>query len=558
MNNPITERSLVGDNAPRDNARLSAVIKGINSSYVIGAIVLVIAAISHSFNMFGYPLYLGDEGIYMSQAYAVAKLGKITPYTYWYDHSPVGWLQIALWTVLTGGFTTFGTAIDSGRVLMLLFHLGTVLLLYGLVLQMTGRSWLAFVAAMVYTLSPLSLIHGRRVLLDNIMTFWMMLSVLLFIGHRNRIAPMLYSGICYGITVLSKENAALLLPAFTYGLWTQIRVSQYNGRFARTAWLFTAGSIISTYLLFAALRGELFHLPSVTKSSISLFGTLFWQTGRKADNLFMHNLQMDWLQRDSWLLLSGAAVTIGYSIFGDVKKRFVALLSGFMFLSLIKGGAGLDFYILPMLPLLALLNALAVHDGLVWIKSRKWQIAGMTITDRSIFIPAFSLVLAVLMLFANLKQYPQIFSLKQTTLQRDALAWIRQHVPSQSKLAIDDDLWVDLQAGGAAGTPKYPYAHSHWKIDGDPEIYRDLLKNNWQNLDYLVLTPGLGQRFREKGDAILAPAYLNSKAVVLFDDGTASIEIRKVVKPSGATNVLPSGTATREKPSLFRISPNQN
>jgi hypothetical protein len=555
MHNPISQSPLRVDNPFVYPLKSADILKQITSPVAIGCLVIAIAAFSHSFNMFGYPLYLGDEGIYMSQAYAVAQLGKITPYTYWYDHSPVGWLQIALWTIVSGGLNTFGTAIDSGRVLMLLFHLGTVLLLYSIILKQTGRTWLAFAAAIVYTLSPLSLIHGRRVLLDNIMSFWMMASIALFLNHRNRVLPMLYSGICYGIAVLSKENAILLLPAFTYGLWSQVRSSQYNSRFARLAWLFPAGAIISSYLVFASLRGELFHLPSGgTDNAVSLFGTLFWQTGRKTDNMFIQNLQSDWLRRDYLLLLSGALVTFTYAIRGNVKKRFVSFLSALMFFSLMKGGAGLDFYVLPMLPLFAMINAFIIHDILRWIGAQGWTLSNFKITDRLLLFPVVTLMAMTVILSANLNRYPEIFNLQQTKLQHDALAWVRRNVPTQSRLAIDDDLWVDLQAGGV-DRQMYPYAHSHWKIEGDPEIYHDVLKDNWRNLDYLVLTPGLGKRFKEKGNALLKPAYLNSETVAMFDDGTASIEIRRVRKSNLQPSIPGPDVPSRNKPSLFRLTP---
>ncbi|HEX2987644.1 MAG TPA: hypothetical protein VHS06_05680 [Chloroflexota bacterium] len=89
--------------------------------------LMVVALASHAFNMFGYPLYLGDEGIYMEQAWSVIRLGKLAPYTYFYDHAPAGWLQIALWlAILPKGAYTFGMAVASGRVLMLILHLTSV------------------------------------------------------------------------------------------------------------------------------------------------------------------------------------------------------------------------------------------------------------------------------------------------------------------------------------------------------------------------------------------------------------------------------------------------
>jgi hypothetical protein len=346
------------------------------------------------------------------------------------------------------------------------------------------------------------------------------------------------------------------LPAFTYGLWSQVRSSQYNSRFSRLAWLFPAFAIISTYLVFAALRGELFHFPSgASDSSVSLFRTLFWQTGRKSDNLFLQNLKFDWLRRDYLLLLSGALVTITYAVRGNVKKKFVSFLSALMFFSLMKGGAGLDFYILPMLPLLAMINAFIIHDILRWVGAQGWTISTVKITDRSCIFPIFTLLLGAVILGANLRNYPEIFTLQQTKLQHDALAWVRQHIPTQSRLAIDDDLWVDLQAGGV-DRQRYPYAHSHWKIEGDPEIYHDILKDDWRNVDYLVLTPGLGKRFKEKGGVILQPAYLNSETVAMFADGTASIEIRQVRKPS--LRSLPSVPDTANSGKLSPSQLNQN
>ena len=92
--------------------------------------VLLIAGLAHGINMFHFPYFENDEGTYMSQAWSVIYEGRLAPYTYWYDHAPVGWLQIAIWAILTGSFHTFGPIINSGRVLMLLIQLGSTLMLY--------------------------------------------------------------------------------------------------------------------------------------------------------------------------------------------------------------------------------------------------------------------------------------------------------------------------------------------------------------------------------------------------------------------------------------------
>src|SRR5256885_13057153 len=64
---------------------------------VLLLISLVTGAISHSYHLFLYPLYITDEGIYMQQAWSVLREGQLSPYTYSYDHAPVGWLVLAGW-----------------------------------------------------------------------------------------------------------------------------------------------------------------------------------------------------------------------------------------------------------------------------------------------------------------------------------------------------------------------------------------------------------------------------------------------------------------------------
>src|SRR5213082_1567058 len=98
---------------------------------VLLLISLITGAISHGYHLFLYPLYITDEGIYMEQAWSAVREGRLSPYSYVYDHAPAGWLTIAAWvSILPHQFQTFGNAINTGRVLMLLVHLASVFLLF--------------------------------------------------------------------------------------------------------------------------------------------------------------------------------------------------------------------------------------------------------------------------------------------------------------------------------------------------------------------------------------------------------------------------------------------
>lgn len=482
----------------------------------------LLSAVVHSYNMFGFPLYLGDEGIYMAQAYAVARLGILTPYPYWYDHAPAGWILIAIWSVLTGGFHTFGTAIDGGRTLMLLLHVTALVLLFRILLHLTQSSLAATIAGLFYALSPLTVVYGRMVLLDNIMVVFVLAGTLLLINYDGQLWRLFVGSLLFGVGVLTKESALVLLPVLVFGVWTL--TSRQHSSFARGIWLFGAIATISLYPLYAVLRRELvdFSLSSPlsgTDNQVTLVGAVLWQISRSGgapwdpQSDFFQALTGSWLVRDPWILGLGLVAACWNLVRGTTRIRLIALLGLVSWLSLLRGGLVLDFYVIGLLPFMAMNIGLAAAS-----------IAGPARTP--------SLLIALLAIsgvigFINLSRQSEIFTLNMTTTQRQALAWVRQHVPADAQIIIDDDLWVDLR-DGPAGQPSFPGAHSHWKVANDPAVYRDLFNQDWRNIDYLIMTPGLEEIFKREQDKLPYQAWSRSTPIARFNVGDAAIEVRRV------------------------------
>src|SRR6476661_2658984 len=112
---------------------------------------LATGAVTHGYNLFNYPLYITDEGIYIQQAWSVLREARLSPYTYFYDHAPAGWLVIAAWVaILPSQFQTFGNAIDTGRALMLLVHIVSTFLLYRVTARMASSQTAAVLAAFLF------------------------------------------------------------------------------------------------------------------------------------------------------------------------------------------------------------------------------------------------------------------------------------------------------------------------------------------------------------------------------------------------------------------------
>src|SRR5437763_3455237 len=192
-------------------------------------ISLITGAISHGYHLFLYPLYITDEGIYMEQAWSVLREARLSPYTYVYDHAPAGWLVIAAWvSVLPHQFETFGDAINTGRALMLLVHVASTFLLFQSTRRLSGSLIAAVGACFLFNLSPLAIFYQRQVLLDNLMVFWVLLSLWLVTTESKRTRATQHSvpqlrvlaaiggGLTFGIAILTKENAVFFLPAFAY------------------------------------------------------------------------------------------------------------------------------------------------------------------------------------------------------------------------------------------------------------------------------------------------------------------------------------------------------
>lgn len=482
----------------------------------------LLAAVVHSYNMFGFPLYLGDEGIYMSQAYAVARMGSLTPYPYWYDHAPAGWILIALWSMLTGGFHTFGTAIDGGRTLMLLLHVTALVLLFRILLHLTQSSLAAAIGSLFYALSPLTVIYGRMVLLDNIMIVFVLAGALLLVNYDGQLWRLFVGSLLFGVGVLTKESAVLLMPVLAFGVWTI--ASRQHSSFARAIWLFGVIATISLYPLYAALRRELIDLSlssplSGTGNQVTLVGAVFWQISRTggapwdAQSDFFQALTGSWLVRDPWILGLGLAAACWNLIRGDARIRLIALLGLVSWLGLLRGGLVLDFYVIGLLPFMALNIGLAA--------------ASLAGPARSPGVLVALLAVTAAIGFANLSRQSEIFTLNLTTTQRQALDWVRQHVPADAQIIIDDDLWVDLR-DGPAGQPSFPGAHSHWKVANDPAVYRGLFNQDWRNIDYLIMTPGLEEIFKREQDKLPYQAWSRSTPIARFNVGDAAIEVRRV------------------------------
>jgi 4-amino-4-deoxy-L-arabinose transferase-like glycosyltransferase len=463
---------------------------------VLLAISLATGLVTHAVNAFRYPLYLTDEGIYMQQAWSVLRAGRLSPYTYFYDHAPAGWLLISGWTgLLPGQFTTFGNAINTGRVLMVLVHLVSVFLLFEVTRRWSGSATGAFVAAFLFNVSPLAVYYQRQVLLDNLMVFWVLLALYLLTRRDDRVLTPVLAGLGLGIALVTKENTVFLLPGFAYLLHRSV-VDHDHRRFSATFSWFAAFAPASLYLLGAQLKRELlpsglsFDLNAPPTDHVSLLYTVWWQLNRSPEGglgeAFAVLMRTTWLPKDRWLLLVGlpAAFLTAYIGARNRKQRPGFLVAGLLtigYLFYLTRSVLLEFYVVPLVALIAVSCGLLV--GLLMRGARPAVAAPLTITA----IVAVLLMPGGYLLKHDLEgriQFRDHYHLVLTDMQAAQVDFIRERVPPDANLITDDDIWLELRDR----TPAYRNAHPHWKATSDPEVRDDVFHADWRNIDYVVMS----------------------------------------------------------------------
>jgi 4-amino-4-deoxy-L-arabinose transferase-like glycosyltransferase len=436
--------------------------------------------------------------------------------------------------MLTGGFFTFGFAINSGRVLMLILHLLSAALLYDIARSQSKNVIAASVAVLIFSLSPLAVYFQRRVLLDNIMVFWLLLAVDMVIKDKRKLFHYAISAIAFGMAVLTKESALFFFPAILYIVVTNS--NEYHRSFAIGSWLTIFLTIVSYYVLLALLKGEFFPSGTPLGGShphASLLASIGQQTARRGgffldpQSTFVTFLN-EWIRGGEFIEFGDAPLIIGGGIatalalvlsINDQKLRYAVLLLLSYWAFLISGFEISVLYVIPLVPLLALAIALSIHR------------LGETLGGASSGGIA-SAILAGALLFPFARYYatqPANYIMDHTTRQIDAVHWIDANISDDALLIIDNYAFVDLQAEGRVSSKAIDNAYYYWTAETDSAIRTEILEDNWQNVDYILLSPQMVYDAAEEGLALTSDAQENSVPVKTFSNNGWDIEVREVM-----------------------------
>ncbi len=496
-------------------------------STAIVAVLLAVTVVVATINIAGFPMRFKDEGVYLSQAWAIQSLGQLANYTYWYDHPPVGWFQLSLWTIMTDGFGRYANnPLVAGREFMVVVRMAIVVLMFILARRIGMRRLWAGFAIALFALSPLSVQFGRYVLLDSIALPWIIAGFVLAYSPKRRMTAAIGSAVCFTVGVLTKETMIVVAPALIWALWSNYRGSS-NRKYVMWSWPVVTLMLIGFYPMYAFIKSEFF----AGAGHVSLLQAIEWQLVNRAGSGSVFNSGSDahhtmnvWLNSDYLLPLIGAVTSV--VALGSKRLRPIAVATLIQLLLLLRTGYLPFMYIIGLLPFMALVAG-GVGDWL-WPRFKVWQQQhGWRLYAQS----AFAAITAVaVVLFIAKAANPWRYTLEyQFTVdadqpERQAVNWVTANVPRDAKVVVEGESWLDYVSRG------YSRSSVIWvyKIDTDPEVQKAL--GIWKNIDYLVLS-GVTLVSQDKTTfPQVFQAVDNAQEIKTFGTGEDRIVVMKVRK----------------------------
>ncbi|MEU8030850.1 glycosyltransferase family 39 protein [Streptomyces sp. NPDC049099] len=495
-------------------------------------VLLTAILVVQGWNIAAYPTLSDDEGTYLAQAWAVQQGRGLAHYTYWYDHPPLGWIQIALLSRLPSAVSPGSMTVGTMRLVMLLVSGVSAVLLYVLGRRLSLPRWAAGLGMALLGLSPLAVVLSREIFLDNIAVMWLLLAFCLAASPSRHLWHHFGAGLAAAAGVLTKETMLVVLPALFVTMW---RHSHRDTRkFALTGAVTACILTGFSYPLFALLKGEL--LPGA--GHVSLWDGITYQMSRPGSGFILdpgsgsYGVLHSWLYYDRVLPLGGLAGALLLLLTGrwSVTARALAgpalTVAVLAAVALRPSGYLPAMYVIGALPFLALVLAGGAASVAHMVISR-WRKDG---EHRYVTGGRYALA-AALALAAGAYVVPHWYDGDRTAVTADANRpyrqashWLGTKVadPEDTRVLVDDALWLDLVHAGYR-----PGLGAIWfyKADLDPAVTRTI-PHGWRDLDYVVASPTV--RRDAKDLPTVRAAIQHSTPVATFGNGEDRIEIRRI------------------------------
>ncbi len=347
------------------------------NSVALGAILLT-SALTHLTNLAGFPPLLHDEGVYASRALLFSQQGLLyEPGRGFFGHPFMGWVLLTgLFTLLRfpdsvapglgdgpGGLRNYYSDLRAAAVFTAIVSTFLVHLIASRAFR--GRRYGLFAAAL-FGVAPSSVWYFRLDILDVLMTMWILLAIHLALVARDGRRPVVaaLSGAAFGLALLTKLPALAFLPVFGAIFYMELLATfgiVRKGESLRASlgltlsWALSGIAVASLWLAYAVS----------TDGTGKLIKGLLWHAGMAGGYSFPG--LMDYLfSLDPGLFVLGL---LGIGLAAAKRNPFGVTFGFVYFILLALLRIHWDFYIAPLIPVLAILGGPVIVDAVAFVTS---------------------------------------------------------------------------------------------------------------------------------------------------------------------------------------------
>ncbi|HXF70054.1 MAG TPA: glycosyltransferase family 39 protein [Thermoflexus sp.] len=507
----------------------------INRNAILSGLILLAALLVRVWGInYDLPyIYHPDEPGYVTISQNIFKTGNLNPNFFNYPSlffyiNAIAYIPYYIFGKLIGVFKTpndilppislamgvtkspMPTTILLGRVITVVFGVGTAGLTFMIGKQLTGKTMVGLLASLMIAISPSNVSHSRFITPDTFVVFFATAAFLatVLVYQQGKTWQYTMAGICIGLTTSSKYNGALIvLPLILAhflrhgkealkkpNLYLALLLSGL-GFLATTPFALIDSSKFLADLAFEARHYSTGH-AGMEGNTLKWYLEYMWRTAG-----IIYILALLEILRGAY---SRSKETVLLSIFPIV---YFAFISNFIVRN--------DRTFLPLTPFLFLLAA----SFLVRLIDRASKLQSQT--SRELSISAIICLTIISLIFPISKTITDTIRLTIVDSRETARIWINNHLPAGAKLAIESySPFVDPSRFSVHGFGRI--------IDHEPEWYVE------QGFDYLIFSQGMYGRFYldpERYQSEISKYenfFQRFDLVKIFTDGNYEIRLYKV------------------------------
>ncbi len=513
--------------------------QGKRESILIGIILLAalsvrIWGVNHDLPF----IYHADEPRYVAIIQGIFKTGDLNPHFFNYPSlflyvNSLAYIPYYLLGKLFGVFATRGdiafpvslamgvahtqmpSTIWLGRMITVLFGVGTVGLTFAIGKRLAGGAIAGLLAALMVAVSPDNVGNCRTITPDTFMVFFVTAAFLasLLVYQQGKTRHYVMAGLCVGLAASSKYNGGLIVLSLLLAHFFRYGKAGFSVRDLYLALLLcgvgffaaTPYALIDTSRFLADVSYESHHYST-------------GHTGMEGDALIWY---LDYLRQTAGIITILAVLGIMRAIYSRSREMILLAIFPIVYFAFISSFAVRnDRTLMPITPFLFLLAA----SFLVHLMSRARAIQSSNLRKSSILaiagIAIASLVMPASVTVADTVQLTTIDS------RVTARVWIDDNLPVGSRIALESySPFVD---------PSRFYIQRMLRmIIHPPEWYIE------QGFDYLVFSQGMYGRFYEERDkypdecSLYDNLFRRFQLVKLFTDGDYEVRVYRVRQSVG-------------------------